>query len=211
MNLKDLNNIDIKDLRNIDWSYVKGQLQSRPDLLINILLMIATFTVLISSYSKYTEMKHSSKAETEELQERLAAIEKFEAAKTQHNDFLKTAPKSITGDQLIQTLSEFAINRNVQILSFSPAQKKSNKLVSLTSVKVNVASTKYSDIILFVHDIEQSSYPIRIENWSGTSTTQDEISAQSSRRSSRWNTNTETGEDYIKATITIESVELNNV
>ena len=211
MNLKDLNNIDIKDLRNIDWSQIKDRLQSRPNLLINISLVVVTLLVLFSTFNKYTEATKSSKTEIVGLQERLAALKKFEAAKKKHNDFLKKAPKAIAGDQLIQTLSELAIRRDVQILSFSPAKKKSNKLVSLTSVKVNIASKNYADIILFVHDIEKSSYPVRIENWSGTSMTPNEVSMQSSRRSSRQTANKDIKGDHIKATITIESVELKNV
>jgi len=211
MNLKDLNNIDIKDLQNIDLGQIKDRLQGQPDLLIDILLVVVTLVVLSSTFNKYTEATKLSGIETVELQEQLVALEKFEAAKKQHHDFLKEAPKSIAGDQLVQTLSEFAIRRDVQILSFSPAQKKSNKLVSLTSVKVNIASENYANIVLFVNDIEKSSYPIRIENWSGSSLGPGETSMRSSRRSSRRTADETTKKEYIKATITIESVELKNV
>lgn len=211
MNLKDLNNIDIKDLQNVDWSQAKDRLQSQPDLLINIILVVVTFAVLFSTFNKHTQTTKSSEIEILELQERLDAVEKFETAKTQHSNFLKEAPKSIAGDQLIQTLSEFAIKRNIQILSFLPAKKKNNKLVNLTSVKVNIASENYADIILFVHDIEKSSYPIRIEKWSGSSLGPNETLLRNSRRLSRKAADAATKKKYIKAIITIESVGLNNV
>ena len=213
MNLKDLNSIDIKDLKNIDLGEIRDRLQSQPDLLIIILLAVVTLAVLFSSFNGYTEATKSSEIETVELQKRLAAIEKLESVQKLHASFVKDAPKAIAGDQLIQTLSEFALRRDVEILSFSPVQKKSNKFVNLTSVQVNIRSEDYTSIILFVHDIEQSSYPIRIENWSGTSITPDETSKRRSRRSTRQpvNKDKEDLKEYIKATITIESVELKNV
>ncbi|MCK5179365.1 MAG: type 4a pilus biogenesis protein PilO [Candidatus Omnitrophica bacterium] len=213
MNLKDLNSINVKDLQNIDWDRVKDRIQSQPDLLINILLVIVTFAVLFSTFNTYTKTAKTSKAETIALQKRLVALKKFEAAKKEHSDFLKEIPKAIASDQLIQTLSELAIQRDIQILSFSPAKKRSNALVNLTSVVVNVASKDYASIILFVHDIEESSYPVRVESWSGSSLKPGETPRRRSQRSSRRTANEtiDTKEDYIKATITIASVELKNV
>lgn len=211
--LKDLNNIDIKDLQNIDWSQLKDRLQSQPGLFIHFLLIIVTLAVLFSSFNTYTQANKQSKIETAELNKRLAALDKFEIAKTQHGDFFKEAPKAIAGDQLTQTLSEFAIKRDVQILSFSPAQNKSNNLISLTSVEVNIASESYANIILFVHDIEESSYPIRIKSWSGTSIASREILTQSSPRQRRFfqrPSPEDEKKNYIRAIITIESVELKN-
>ena len=119
MKLKDLNNIDINDLKNIDWRRAKEQLQSRPDLIINVLLVVATLAIVFVTYNKYASTKKASKQEIAELRKKVAALKKSETAQKQNNDFLKDIPKAIAGDQLIAALSEFAIRRDVQILSFS--------------------------------------------------------------------------------------------
>jgi hypothetical protein len=213
MNLKDLNSIDIKDLKNIDLTEVKSRIQSQPGLLIIILMAFVTIAVLYSSFNGYTTATKSSKIQTAELQERLAAIEKLEGSQKLHASFVKEAPKAIAADQLIQTLSEFAFQRNVEILSFSPVQEKNNKYVNLTSVQVNIRSEDYASIILFVHDIEKSSHPIRIKNWSATSITPNKTPQRRSRRSTRPSgiKDEDDMKEYIKTTITIESVELKNV
>ena len=213
MNLKDLNNIDVKDLQNIDWNQIMGRIKSQPDLLINVLLIVVALVVSFSSFTKHAVTKKFSKTKMVELQKKLVALEKFEALKKEHSVFLKEIPKAIASDQLIQTLSELAIQRDIQILSFSPAKKKSNRLINITSVVVNIASKDYDSIILFLHDIEESSYPIRIENWSGSTLLPGENPRRRSRRSLEQLTiePAQEGEEYIKATITIESVELKNV
>jgi len=211
MNLKDLNNINIKDLKNIDWGGAKERLQSQPDLLFNILLAIITVVVLFSTYNKYKEMAETSKNKIEILQERLMAYEKLQSVQEQQRAFLSMAPKAINIDQFIQTLSEFAIDRNIQILAFSPVENKNNQLIQLTSVKVNVASESYEDLILFIHDIEESSYPIRITGFSGTADSPLGPLLRSSKRENLKKSSADTTNVYIKATLTLEAVELKNV
>lgn len=208
--LKDLNNIDIKDLQNIDWGAAKDRLQSRPELLINILLTIVTVFVLSSTFKKFIHKSKISKNEQVLLQEKLNAFDKLSAIQKKYRDFRNNVPEVIGDDQLIETLSKFASRHNVQIVSFSPAKKKSNKLISLTSVEVNIASEDYESIILFVNAIESSPYSMRIQKWSGSSVSQVGDSRSRSQRFSRQNTGDEPEKKYIQATIQIESVELIN-
>jgi len=209
MNLKDLNNININDLKNIDWRQVKSRLQSRPDLIINILLIVATLTIVFSAYRKYTTVIKSLAKEKKELSAKSEMLEKLELTRKLYNDFIQDIPEIISGDQMIEALSDFAIERNVQILSFSPAKEESNKFVHLTRVEVHVSSESYANIILFMHDIESSPFSIRTEMWSGSSVTPSGTSQRRSRRSIQQITD-ETKE-HIEATIKIESLELKNV
>ncbi|HQP10199.1 MAG TPA: type 4a pilus biogenesis protein PilO [Candidatus Omnitrophota bacterium] len=211
MNLKDLNNIDIKDLQNIDWNDIKDRLMSQPHLIVNILLAIITVFVLFSTSKKLAVSAKQLKTEQASLKTKLAALEQFNAVKKENKDFLEKMPQAITDDQLIETFSEFAFQRNVQIISFSPAQKKSNSLLTLTSIELNIVSENYENIILFIHDIENSPYAIRIGQWSGKSIKQGEISQGQSRNANRPDDAEEETKEYIQATVKIESMELKNV
>lgn len=210
MNLKDLNKIDIKDLQKIDLNEVKERVQSRPDLLINIALIVVTVFVIFSSFNKYKDVARTSKLQITKLKKRVDALEQFENVKKELSDFVKESPDAIAGDRFIQILSEIATRRNIQILSFSPTVRKSNKYIGLTSVEINIASENYADIILFVKDIEQSVHPIRINDLSSATITQSELLARS-RRPPRRTTYDTTEKMFVKASITIDSVELKNV
>jgi Tfp pilus assembly protein PilO len=176
MNLKDLNNINIEDLKNLDWAEAKDRFLSQPDRVLNVLMVIMTISVLFFVYKNYTRVTKALGKKVSDLQEKSAALDKFNAAQEELNNFMKDVPKEISGDELIEKLSQFAINRNIQILSFSPAKEKSNNYVSLTSVEIHVTSDNYADIILFMRDIENSPYSVRITKWVGFPTTADSVS-----------------------------------
>jgi len=208
MILKELNSIDVKDLKNIDWRRMANRIQSRPDLAINIVLVIATLVTLLFTYKRYLNKTQDLEDTLSSLEETSEAIDKMEIIRKEYSDFQKSIPDTINANQLIETLSKFALKRDVQILSFSPANKKSNKFISLTSVEINVISENYADIILFMRDIESAPYAIRVEKWSGASIKQDEAIRGYSRRSSRRIDDVDPEKEFIEATIKIESVEL---
>lgn len=209
MNLKDLNKINIEDLKGLDWGQAKDRFLSQPDRIINILIVMVTIAVIFSAHKNYTRATKALKKTVIELQEKSAALDKFNAAQEQLNNFIKDAPKEISGDELIEKLSQFAIKRDIQILSFSPAQEKSNNFISLTSVEINITSDHYADVILFMHDIENSPYSLRITKWVGFPVTAD----RASRRSSRTvpGQNHDNTREEIEATIEIGSIKFKNV
>ena len=212
--IKKLNNISVNDLKNIDVSRSKEWLQSQPGLMINSLLIIITIVVVSSAYSKSRESTKLLQKEYAQLKEKLEILDGFNTAEKQYKSFTKNIPQTIDKDGLITVLSEFAIARNIRILSFSPTKEESSKFANVTSVEINVASEDYASLILFMHDIESSSYLIRIGKWFGVFVTSDSIEQQRSRRSQRIIQQDVDGvpaKKLIKATIKIESVELKNV
>ncbi|MDZ4241223.1 MAG: hypothetical protein U1D99_00200, partial [Candidatus Omnitrophota bacterium] len=47
-------------------------------------------------------------------------------------------------------------------------RKQGEKLYDLVSIQMNISAREYSDLWLFIYDIEQSELPMRIENWTGS-------------------------------------------
>ena len=215
--IKRLNRININDLKEMDWGLAKDWLQSQPGVLINIAMAVVTFFVVSSTYNRNASTMKALGEERTVLQEKSEALEKANSVEKQYKDFVESIPQTIEEDDLIETLSDFAIRRGVRILSFSPAKEESNKFVNVTSVEVNVASADYTNIVLFMHDIENSPYLVRIGNWSGTFVTQENLTQGGSQRSRRLRRSTQYATDesaqqkFIHATIKIESVELKDV
>ena len=161
-----LRNINIHDLQNIDARQLSDMLRQRIDIALNIILVLVTMvaTVLIVKGSgKRSEMLTW---EIKQLEERGEAVKESERLKGEYAAFLKSFPEPILTDQLINKLSEFAADRQVQILSFSPVKEKSDDYIKVAGVQINVSSDSYKNIVLFMKDVEDAPYALQVVRWS---------------------------------------------
>ncbi len=161
-----LRSFNIKDLQNIDAQQLGDMLRQRIDIALNITLVLVTVvaTVLIVNGSgKRSEMLTW---EIKQFEDRGAAVKESERLKGEYSAFLKSFPGSIVTDQLINKLSEFAADRQVQILSFSPVKEKSDNYIKVAGVQINIASSDYKNIVLFMKDVEDAPYALQVGQWS---------------------------------------------
>ncbi|OGX36226.1 MAG: hypothetical protein A3C36_03870 [Omnitrophica WOR_2 bacterium RIFCSPHIGHO2_02_FULL_52_10] len=209
MDLRDLNKINIEDLKEIDWNLAKAHLVRRPDLLFNTAMIFITLIFGIWAYQTNAQKIRSLKSDLGNLEQRYTALQDFEAVRKKHAEFVKGAPEIISDNRLIEILAEIALKRNVQITSFSPSQQQANDYVRLTKVQINIQSQNYADIIWFMYDIENSPYSIRIGEWSGTQS--DAQKHGFLMRGTRQDFDNEDDAEYIEVTVDIESVGFKNV
>lgn len=161
-----LRNININDLQNIDARQLSDMLRQCIDIVLNITLVLVTMvaTVLIVKGSgKRSEMLTW---EIKQLEERGEAVKESERLKGEYAAFLKSFPEPILTDQLVNKLSEFAADRQVQILSFSPVKEKSDSYIKVAGVQINVSSDNYKNIVLFMKDVEDAPYALQVVQWS---------------------------------------------
>ncbi len=206
--IKKLNSINAEDIKNYDWAQLKDRLLSQPESLIKIGIISFTVIAVALSFRMYTASKKSMKSTLTNLQNKTQAIDNLEATQKQYNNFINSIPKTIPVDQLIEILSATAIKWDVQILSFSPANEKNNGNINLTNVEINIISENYKNIVLFMHDIENSEYSIRIGRVSGSSGTINQRNSR--RRSGRRTIENSNTKEYITVTVAIESLEFKN-
>lgn len=174
MKIKTLRNIDIKQilqyLKTINVDQIREVIQTRPDIIIKVVLIGLTLFFSARIIGGYSGTARQLKNEITQMQDKLNAIEESKKIQKQYDDFIRNFPESILPDQLISKLSEFAAQRNVQILSFNPAKEpreQSDEFMELAGVEIHVASERYEDLVLFVKDIEDAPYTMRVDNWSG--------------------------------------------
>lgn len=161
-----LRNININDLQNIDAQQLSDMLRQRIDIILNIMLVLVTMvtTVLIVKGSgKRSEMLTW---EIKQLEERGEAVKESERLKGGYSVFLESFPEPILTDQLIDKLSGFAADRQIQILSFSPVKEKSDNYIKVAGVQINVSSDSYKNIVLFMKDVEDAPYALQVGQWS---------------------------------------------
>lgn len=161
-----LRNINIKDLQNIDARELGDMLRQRIDIILTVVPVVVTIIVMANMFKGYAKKSQTLAWEIGQMQERVEVIRESERLKKNYSVFLENFPESILTDQLINKLSEFAADRKVQILSFSPVKEKSDDYIKVAGVQINVTSDSYKNIVLFMRDIEAAPYALRVEQWS---------------------------------------------
>lgn len=174
MDIKKLQNIDIKQVieyaRSLNIEQIREAVQTRPDLIIKVVLIGLTLFSSMRILGSYSGTARKLGTEIKTMQEKLDAIEESKRIQKEYDDFTANFPESILPDQLISTLSDFAARHNVQILSFNPTTQpvqQKDAFMELASVEIHVASERYEDLVLFIKDIEDAPYTLRVDQLSG--------------------------------------------
>ena len=165
-----LNSISVDDIKNIDWEEVKEKLLSRPDIVIIIVCVALSIGSVIFGFSIYQQRSSKYKKQLATLKEKQKAIKQNTKTKKSYKKTTKSFPDKISKDLLGRQLSEFATNNDVLIESFSPGGSKNLgfAIIQNFSLAISVPDDKYDNLILFIKDIENSPYAIRIEGWYGS-------------------------------------------
>ena len=176
IDLKQLNQIDIKTLINfdalqggIDFNQLQNSLWRRKDVLINIALICLTIwganAILKNKNTETTQLK----TEIEELTKKTDAIVDYEKQEKIKNDFVTNAPKGFDGfTNIIDKVSVLANEANVQILSFDPDAAGKNDFFVLEKVGFLISADRYRNMLSFVKKVETAEESLRIDYWSNT-------------------------------------------
>ena len=194
MPLSDLLKLNNKDLGKINLAdFIKGWL-NRPDIFIRIILLVTTVFVTIYIYNQHNKETQRMSSTLILNKDRLAIVDKITQSQKELDDFIKKIPESIDVDSLTGKITEYASIHKVQIISFSPADKRADRTKELVSITINILSGNYSDMVSFIKEIEDSPYNIRLESWTG------KISDSALRN------NFSTDESPVEANLTISAV-----
>lgn len=200
--LKELKEIDIQDLKElIDLSELKEKLLEHKEILIAIVIVGISFVVCLSLFK-------GRQLEIRRLREDITLIEKkiplakaYKENQAQLNQFKKDFPPALAANKLVELLNNMAAQHKINILSFSPAQDRSDTLYNQTSIQIQVSAENYTQLVQFVTEIEQSSYAIRLDQWSGYLAS----AAEGPRRGQSLGSNPE---ETISASIDISTLDL---
>lgn len=160
-----LQSVDVKDLRNIDVQQVQENLRGKPDTIIIVLLILAALGGSGYLYMQFQTSSAELDGEVTKYNEQLEAAEQNKVLTQKFDKFMKEFPERIVTDDLTDKISGFAIDRNVHIMSFSPAKQQQTEYEVIETVNINVVAKEYHQLIAFMQDIEKAPYAIRIETW----------------------------------------------
>ncbi len=199
-----LQSIDVKDLKNIDLVSVQDNLRGKPEILIIIILILLSLSATIYLYINSKKTIKELEKEHVALVEKMDAVDRFKEHEIKHKNFLDEFPESIVADDLIDRISGFAIDRNIKIISFTPAQEIKSDFTRVERVNFNVAADEYSHLIEFLRDVEHAPFAVRMENVSA------KLRVAETRRSRRGRQEEPEvpSDPVISATISIAAIEL---
>ncbi|MBI5149677.1 MAG: type 4a pilus biogenesis protein PilO [Candidatus Omnitrophica bacterium] len=161
-----LRGINIQDLQNIDMRQVVEVLQRRVDIIVSVLLVLVTLVVTVTMGRGNAKKSQVLDYEIKQMRDRLEAVNESDRVKGEYAAFQKNFPFSMTADELVNRLSEFAAARDVQMVSFAPDKESSDDYVQVARVQINISATDYPSLVLFMKDIETAPYALRVEQWS---------------------------------------------
>lgn len=164
--LESLRNFNVKDLQNIDAQQLGDMLRQRLDILLNSVLILVTIGAMAIAVKGCAKKSQTLTWEIKQQEERVEVVKESARLHGEYSTFLESFRKPVLVDQLINKLSEFAGARQVQILSFSPIKEKSDDYIKVAGVQINIVSENYKNIVLFMKDVEDAPYALRVGQWS---------------------------------------------
>lgn len=162
-NIGQLKNTAVKELQNIIRSFWGG----RPRNVIFISMILATSLISWKIYDSNIKQSTLLMQDLPALNEKLGIIKKQKNLKGSIDDLISKAPQAAAPEKIIKTITDTAGKYHLQISSLSPARTVAHEETELTSVEIDLTSKDYKSIILFIKDIENSPYALRVLQWHG--------------------------------------------
>ncbi|MFA5088330.1 MAG: type 4a pilus biogenesis protein PilO [Candidatus Omnitrophota bacterium] len=162
--LYELSKFDINDLQNIDLTKLRDELFQRKDILANVILVTVTIGAVIFLNMQGKANLQELRSNTEKLEEKLTALNEFQAAEKNLAEFTSSLSAGIPNERLISVLNDLAVVNNIQIVAFSPSQKENLNLYELSRIRIDILAKDYTDLWRFVRNIEHAEYHFLVED-----------------------------------------------
>ena len=169
MKITDLAQLDIKDLKNIDYSVVLAHIRKRPDILFSSVLILAVLFFCLYFYSSKKKDFSTLKTELSEIESKAAVFDEHQDIQQVLTELKSVLPKEIKEPQLIELITSCAGKNNVTINSFSPAQHEAYDVYTKITMSLELVSKSYDDLFRFVHALETQGKTIRVSALTGRS------------------------------------------
>ena len=195
--LNKLKATDIKDLR-FQKERLKDFNFTQPFPVIITALFIFTLFLSFQIFHRLSAKTADIASQLPALREKISLLKENKELTDEERKLKESFPPTMNADQVLNMVYALASKYHAQILAVSPAKATSFNEIVKSSFSIDVSSSDYRNLVLFIRDMEQTSYAIRIQKWLGRLENQrtHKISNQSNV------------EDTIVAKMEIEALEL---
>ncbi len=205
MNLKELSQIDIKDLKNVNWKEVFEFFKKRWDISAQFIGVIVSIFLCIWVYNVNKEKLSQLNIQVKTAQDKLAKLNELNEVEAFSKKILAALPPEISEKILINLMAELAKNYNVRIHSFSPGEPMQKEKFTIFPLTLSLSSQNYKSMWAFIEQLETLPEVITIQNFNLGSTSVAK-SSQSNRRSGRPSSEGQDSVSEFSVTITVHAV-----
>lgn len=154
-------------LQDIDTAQLTKALSEHQNTIIKLALIIGTLVGAVLMFNDHSNNDRDLHLRLSKVKDKLNAIKAHDKATKDFEDFKSSIPKEINVFRLIPLISDYAKSYKNTVVSYTPDQSRNLGLYDALSVRFNMASDNFKNMMLFIRSIEKSSYPLRVESWSG--------------------------------------------
>lgn len=166
LKLKQLSQIDIETLREIDFHELKNKILERPIILINGGIIVGTLIIAIM-INGFFAVKHAQlKTDSQMLSEKLSVAERNLNLKNQIESYKTNFPKLIAPENLMTEVSRLAQKHGIKVLSLTPQKGVSINYLKTDEIKVYITSKSFKRLLLYIKEIELLPYAVVINSLS---------------------------------------------
>ncbi|NTV28875.1 MAG: hypothetical protein HGA80_02220 [Candidatus Omnitrophica bacterium] len=153
-------------LKSLSFNDVKYWMRQKKFELLAVGIVFIAIVVVGFMFSITMASMQDLEGQKAALQEKTGPISKYKEAVTKQEDFMRSLPQSLGEDNFIKVLTDMATRREVRITDFTPPVLKSEIYYKSLTSKITFTGQAFQNIILFIRDLEQSSYAIKVNSWS---------------------------------------------
>jgi|GEM_PF-5843692 len=166
MNIKDLANLDINDLKNIDYAAALNSIKKRPDIIVIVICLLVTSFATVARYRSQKKQLRIMSREIRDLRKKTTVIDEYNEARTTLTDLKTVLPQALTESQIMELLTRTARKYNIMLDAFSPATVVDFPSHSTLSITLNMIVSDYTNLWKFIYSIEHAHQALRIDQLS---------------------------------------------
>lgn len=153
------------DLKNINAAdFLKSLLKQKVMALKIVVFLIGAVVVGLLVLNFFQE-KYNAESEMTALRNKLEVISRYKQSKEGFDNFTNSLPKHVEENALVNVLSDFAVQNNVEVLSFSGIDIVNNAHFDLYTVEVAIRVEEFKDALIFMKAIENAPNALRLESF----------------------------------------------
>ncbi|MFP4473566.1 MAG: type 4a pilus biogenesis protein PilO [Candidatus Omnitrophota bacterium] len=166
MNLKELSQLDVKDLKNIDYRAVLGGIRKNPFPAVNTVIVLAAIAVCFVIVISQGEQRKALKAELRTVEKKLDEYQTYQELKAEYERHVAQFPPEMGETELIKMVTRMAGTYGISIESFPPMKELRTELYNEFSFTLTIIAPGYEQLWRFMLELETADGALRIDEWS---------------------------------------------
>lgn len=155
------------DFKNINMDQIIQTLTQYQKVVLKSVVILGALLMAGMIFNSYNLQNQSVRTRMSLVQQKLDAIAGRQAAIKNLEDFKASFPKGINEDKIITQITRYATANGVSISSLSPEETQNMGLYDVTKVSLSGVARDYKAMVLFLRDMEKSSYLFKVDSWQG--------------------------------------------